>query len=196
MNFSEPHGSPLSAFRRRISSPSGSSPCASQADQSPMLSICLRQLDFVVSTVSCLCPQCACALNQASFSALSTSWAKHVLSTHRARRRGGRRLRQCLAKAFHAALPFQAHFPLMPWARCSGRGSARPMAARGGRAPGRRSAVRGDKAEIVWICAAQPSFPASAGAAFAGNINSRSVSGSSFCESSVEPTRSQSMTVS
>jgi hypothetical protein len=31
--------------------------------------------------------------------------------------------------------------------------------------------VRGDKAEIVWICAAQPSFPVSTGAAFAGNRN-------------------------
>jgi hypothetical protein len=38
------------------------------------------------------------------------------------------------AEAFHAAPPVQAHFPLMPWARCPSSGSAGPMVARGGSA--------------------------------------------------------------
>jgi hypothetical protein len=53
-------------------------------------------------------------------------------SAHSGGHQAGCRLRR--VEAFHSAPPVQPHFPLMPRARCPGRGSARPMAARGGNA--------------------------------------------------------------
>jgi hypothetical protein len=78
-----------------------------------------------------------------------------------------RRPRARLAKALRAAPPVQAHFPLMPWARCPGRGSAGPMVVRGGDAALTRRGVRADSGEVGRICVARPGVPACAGAVFA-----------------------------